>query len=301
MALGITDQPKIGVINQAINGGFDSKDPSGLSSARNPTYTPLMVESWAGGVVGQTINTSNFSKRSSPSPEDFEAIYTDARNDPFGAPVTGELSIVQGARHFGGHFSPAIGGQIVNEGDEFWTRFKIFIPSSFCAGYQLSVAEGSDGYGSTKLWRLGLDANGQRLTGQLAGFQNSQCGIDDVYIEYISAEIGASASYLFGGRATLTRDIWHDIVFKYLFSVTAGHVQLWHNGSFIGQTMDFQTLTFDGDDIHNITIGDVYNGNSQANNAFSMDQFIFTMDTPNTVDAGGRPTIHPETRVSDFV
>lgn len=280
-----------------IDGGYFSSTRPDDGDERNPTYTPIMAESWAGGTNGNTINTTNFNPRGSTS----TATYSNDITAPFGEATTGRFTIPEGDRNFGGNFADLFNGITVNEGDTMFIRWYNYFPSAFCAGYQLGTGEGSDGYGSTKWIRLGFAPTGQRLTFQLGNFSNSACAASH-NIHHISDEIGGSGQQSWGSTPTISRDAWVAMQMSIYFSTNSslGYSRLWVGSTYIGQTANFQTLPSSDNVLNDLTVGDYWNGASQAANTWYMDEIIVTTDTPNTTDAGGRPYIHPDTRVSDF-
>lgn len=291
------DKTLSGWYEHASTPKWDGTSPFTERSGVMPTYTPLMLETWSEGTNGNTISTSNFVPRGSTS----TATYTNAVTGPFGAPITGQFTIEEAGRNFGGSLAGGVGGTTCAEGTSMWIRVANRIPAEFCAGYQLSTGEGSDGYGSTKWIRLGFAPTGQRLTLQLSGFLDSACGTN-VSVGYISDEIGGSGPQYFPSSPVLARNTWNMIQIRIYFSTNAslGYAELWIDDTYIGQTGNFQTLPVGDDVLNDLTLGDYWNGASQADNTWQWDEIIVTQETPNTLDSGGRPYISELTQVSDF-
>jgi len=290
-----------GWVRQLVSPIYDGGNP--LSLRGTPTYTPLTKFNFA-GVNGAEISSTEFAGNSATT-------HSNAIAGPRGASTTGRHQIDLGASGYSGTYLEMAGIQTLHNSD-IWFSKAYYFPSSFCAGYQA----GGDGYGSTKWERLAYTAIGERITLQLAGFTEDACAIPALEFAHLSLEIdGPERIITYPTPGIIPRDKWV-ILCTHIHLATdgTGYVRGWFseaNGAgwdtiYLGQGLDvslsdvYQTLPAADNVLDSAGVGGYWNGNAYQATAWYTDELIISMQTPNTLDAGGRPFISPYTAVADY-
>ncbi|MBW2454024.1 MAG: hypothetical protein JRI68_05925, partial [Deltaproteobacteria bacterium] len=98
----------------------------------------------------------------------------------------------------------------------------------------------------------------------------------------------------------ITTGSWHYIQWHIHFATdSTSFIRFWLDDVFLGQ-VDEVTVSDPGNHIDFIRYGDYWNGSPHQDVVWYMDEVILSSETPDTVDAGGRPYIAPSTRVADW-
>jgi hypothetical protein len=187
------------------------------------------------------------------------------------------------------------------EGSNLWLRSYQYLPNNFCAGYQ----SGSDGYGDTKWLRIGFgregtDADAGRFTLQLSNFTADSCSTGPILSKATLEGFGGGSLAVFPSPKTIPLGQWSAIQFQIYFHPTNGFVRAWVGEDYAGEySINTMPLALDKG-IDSLVFGNYWNGKPAQDTELWTQDIIATVETPNTLDLGGRPFISPSSRSEDF-
>lgn len=263
-----------------------------------PTYTPLFLSNLTGGNVGDEPISSEWGFGQQASLK-----YSTDIAGPFGESKCGKLIIPGGGVYPQSYF---FGGGITSStfsltsGDNLWIRQYQRFTAGFCAAYSNTDASGMDGYGNTK-WFRGYFDDHPFWTFHLQNFSHQSCNVNGPRIGDIETDTGIDGFE--GAGVILTRDEWLAIQLHVRCSSVAANAfcRVWIGETFIGE-LSTPTMTTHpgGTSTCYIRLGDYWNGGSYQSSTVYLGDTIVTKQTPNTLDSGGRPFIHPLHKKADF-
>lgn len=271
---------------------------AGSGGPAAPTYTPLFRSNFTGGNVGDEPISSEWGFGQQASLK-----YSSDVAGPFGETKCGKLIIPGGGVYPSSYF---FGGGITSNtflltsGDDLWIRQYQRFRSSFCAAYSNSDASGMDGYGSTKWFRGYFDEH-PFWTFHLDNFGFRSCDASGPRIGDIETDTGIAGFEDAG--IILTRDEWLAVQLHVRCSSVAANAfcRVWIGSTYVGQ-LSTPTMTTHpgGTSTCYVRLGDYWNGGAYQTSTVDVGDTIVSKETPNTLDAGGRPYIHPLHRKADF-
>lgn len=256
-----------------------------------PTYKPAFTWSAANGTPGRTLDGLNALG---------DTRYSDDIRGPFGAPVSAKQSLRAGSMWFGAYLLDHLN---LREGDDLWVRIYQFFPESFCFSYGGGE---NDGWGATKWIRAQTSSGRSTIELGTAGTMNDPtyafkrnptCGTVTAMYGDINEMGAGNRPFPQYTSAPIVRGRWQAIQVHWRFGPN-GFVRGWVDDKYLGQSN--HTTLRSGARVEEIVYGDYWNGGIPKNQHFYFDEIIITTQQPNTVDDGGRPFIHPGTRVSSF-
>jgi hypothetical protein len=270
---------------------------SGGGSA--PTYTPWLKSVLGTGTVGANASNdfNNLSGRDTKVSNDITG--------PFGESQIVKVTADTGASgNFGGSLLSS--GVALSAGDQTWIRAYFYFPSTFCAG----DGGGGDGDGQIKWLRYEF-VSGSRLTAKIGGVSHNACTstASSPTMLGVASEIGTGSNNYLNTEVAIPRDQWVALQWHLTHGTTkaASDVEMWSGTTYLGHvTMDRDSsgggAQYPGSasDVAFIALGDYWNGDVHQTTSLYISNVIFTKQTPNTLDSGGRAYISPSTRISDF-
>lgn len=256
-----------------------------------PTYRPNLAWSAANGVAGRTLSGIEMQQGTA---------YSSDIPGPFGSAVTAKQTQTAGLLWFGGYPLKVS----LREGADLWIRIYQFFPNDFCFSY--GTAE-NDGWGATKWIRA--QTTGGRSTIEMGtagpldddryGFKRwPTCGTVTAMYGDINEMGAGNRPFPNYTSAPIVRGRWQAIQVQWHFSSSGGFTRGWVDDVYLGQSN--HTTLPSGAALEEIIYGDYWNGGAPKNQAFYFDEIVITTTAPNTLDSGGRPFIHPNTRVAHF-
>ena len=183
------------------------------------------------------------------------------------------------------------------------------IPSAFCAGWD------TGGWDNVKWLAFeiddGVESTGPRFTFQLGEFTEGACASSSVAPNTRLFTLEQSSTYspfsaqnqYFGSPVALPRDQWVALQVEIHYaSGTDGYLRVWLGETFIGEITGLTTFIASVENPFQLRLsnGLTWNGCSYQANTRYIQIPIGTIQTPNTLDSGSRPFIHPDHKLSDF-
>jgi hypothetical protein len=305
------------VITMALALGFSP----GVNAANppQPTYQPLYTADFEGGAVGNTVQ--ELSVATTPA----KTTYSNSIAGPFGGARVVKQTNTVGAKFFGGsltNFTPNL-----DVGDEVWVRWYEYFPDNGST-FMWANGDNVDGGSGAIKWMRFEYTNKARMTLEMNANPNCALpcasGKTDLRPKYV---IGENMGWLlYEGRhnpvqaymadysapaPSFSRGQWHAIqVYMRLSKGDIAHgdgnglIRVWVDNTLTGEfnrnTLPPVGHSSEGATIRSVWWGNYWNGGFPANQSWFLDEVIVTTDRPNTTDSGGRPFIHPQTRVADF-
>jgi hypothetical protein len=265
------------------------------SSGTAHSYTPFALSDCDDGAVGEpATGLDALADTLGPG-----TVYSDEQALD-GAGKSCKTFAEAGQSYFGGRFRTP--NMNVGDTGDLWIRQALYFPQGFCFGY----GAGGDGWGATKWIRVEFDDGnpstggpGSRLTLELGNFASNACNsateIWGAAREYAGTTNCQPASF-----PALETGAWRMVQWHTHFAADgSGFIRFWLDDEFLGQ-WDGQTLPSSLPKIDFVQYGDYWNGTPFQDVEWYMDDVIMSSETPDTLDAGGRPYISPQTRVSDW-
>lgn len=272
----------------------------GEGDARNPSYTPLYLASFAG-----VANESSISEMASSFAR---TQYSDDITGPHGENIVLRCEAIRGNANFGGTLGNYNAAPLdVSQGDEIFARMYNFFPADFCSGRGDFVG---DGWGVTKWFRLQWGEAGEttlsRITMQLSNFPLNACATAGSSPVFWGATFegftGTGQNQNPASQPVIARDAWHALQMSIYLHPTDGRIRFWLDDFFCGEITGINTLPNGVEfGLRRLTLGDYWNDGPNTDCEMFVQDVIVTKDIPNTVDSEGRPYIHPDTRATDFV
>lgn len=282
--------------------GFLVLRSSGVSAGPSaPTYVP-----WLKKVLAQsdTVSTPPFSDFNDIGDPGSDPNYRDTTvstdiTGPFGE--TGVIKVatrLTNNNNFGGSYLNS--GVALSAGNQTWIRGYYYFPTSWCAGN----AGGGDSDGEIKFMRYEF-ANGSRATAKLAGIGNNSCaaGASSPTMKGFITEIGTTQNNFAASPPVIPRDQWVALQWHITHGTSAGTsaLEMWVDSTYVGGiTVAGQFYPSSASDVDFMVLGNYWNGDPKQVTSFYHSNIIFTKQTPNTTDSGGRAFIHPLTKITDF-
>jgi hypothetical protein len=268
-----------------------------------PTYVPWLKSVLGTGTVGANASNdfNNLSGRDTKVSNDITG--------PFGeSQIVKVTSADFVSGNYGGSFLSS--GTTLAAGDVTWLRAYFYFPSSFCAGFKFNAGESGDGDGQLKFLRYDL-SNGQRITAKIGGLSHAACtsGSSSPTMLGVATEVGTGSNNYLSAEVPIARDQWVALQWKLTHGTTkaASDVEMWVGTTYLGHVVMDRDSSGGGQQypgttvsVNFIALGDYWNGLPQQSTFFYISNAIFTKQTPNTLDSGGRAYISPSTRISDF-
>lgn len=284
-----------------------------------PTYQPVYTADFESGAVGNAVQELAVS--TTPA----KTAYSNEIAGPFGGTRVVKQTNTAGAKFFGGNlhnFSPSL-----DAGDEVWVRWYEYFPDN---GRDFMWANGDnvDGGSGALKWMRFEYTNKARMTLEMNSTPNctAPCtnGMTSLAPDYMVGEnmgwllfegrhnpVQAFMSHFSSPVPKFSRGAWHAIqVYMRLSKGDSAHgdgnglIRVWIDDTLTGEfnrnTLPTVGHSSEGAKIRSVWWGNYWNGGFPVNQYWYMDEAIVTTDRPNTTDSGGRPYIHPQTRVADF-
>lgn len=264
-----------------------------------PDYNLLFSASFSGGVAGESPTP----QMSSPNSK---TIYSNDIAGPFGDTVCCKVTAEVDESFFGGTFFTSAAGISLAAGDVFRVRLYHYFPAAFCAG---GSTDGPEGASSHKKWlrfQWGPNGSGSRLTMQPGGFASGSCALAASGPSYGGMTLegfgGTASNHYVDDETVIPRDEWVAIQWSVYLHETNGYIRMWAGETFIGEITGINTLpdAVGSGLLEYLVLGDYWNGQPHETTSWYIDDLLLTKETPNTVDAGGRPYIAPSVRASHF-
>lgn len=262
-----------------------------------PTYTPVFKSNFTGGSVGSAPAASEWGFVQQNSLK-----YSNDVAGPFGESQCGKLIVPGGGLYpssyfFAGYIFPS--AISMADGDDLYIRVYHRITSSFCAAYS-NTSGTNDGYGNTKWFRGYFDGH-PFWTFHLENFSQQSCNASGPRIGDIETDTGVSGFE--GSGIVLARDQWFAMQIHVRNSSVAANAfcRVWIDYTYVGQ-LSTPTMTTHpgGTSSFELVLGDYWNGGSHQDSTIYLGDIIASKQTPNTLDSGGRPYIHPLHKKADF-
>lgn len=281
------------------------------------------MTNYSGGTIGtDPLTGGDWAASTTPAKTTYQLPSTYGITDPWGGNsqiIRQENGTVAGQTGFGGNIT-FLGG--LGEGDEVWVRWYEYFPTTF----MFANGDVNDGGSAALKWMRfqGTDVGAggaPRLT--YKPWATADCtwpcssGLTTYTPKDISGEnTGWDTRYPgrdwdFTGPPSFARGQWVATQVYLRLSkgdgtIDAGNglLRVWVNNTLIGETQR-NTLppvghVQEGSLLQSLWWGNYWNGGFPQFQSWYHDEVIVTTQTPNTVDSGGRPFIHPDTRVIDF-
>lgn len=212
-----------------------------------------------------------------------------------------EVSFLNGHSAFG--FTQDL-PQSVGPGETIWYRLYLYLPPTVSFSYGVSTSEGGDGFGWNKFLVLSpLGHGGPRMYVQPPSAHRADYGDANftgtgIFINHDS--MGDRYCYLRESGANpyrMPRGRWFALQMAWQIRTdSTAYVRVWSDNEFVGECQGAGRVA-PGYKVQSFGIGDYWNGTSwigpKATASFYVDNIVITKQPPNTVDAGGRPFIHP--------
>jgi hypothetical protein len=274
----------------ATDTGFISVTDNDAAGPPAPTYTPMLKEDFETWTLGQAYDGSI----QNPA-------VIDNLNYSSGTQSV-KSNFVHNTKPFGGSIVMSSSAGI---GDDVWVRAKFYLPST-CS---FSYGDAGDGFGYMKF--ISIHGNSGALYCQLESPYKAVPG-DANFATHNLASIGdwGLVSCTGMGGVDVPMDQWFSMQIQFHIQqdgVGDSYERIWIDEQYLGQCTHSSPSTTgvpSGTTFNQFRLGDIVNGAAWiaggATNEFWMDDIIVTKQTPNTLDSGGRPFIHPLTKVSDF-
>lgn len=258
-----------------------------------PTYTPWLLSALSSGTNGANASNhfNNLSGRDTKMSNDIAG--------PFEESLVVKVTAATGASgNYGGSYLNS--SVALSAGDETWIRKYCYFPSGFCAG----CGGGGDFDSTLKFLRYQF-VNGDRVTAKLGGFTNGSCAssASAPTMRGVASEIGVDGNNYDASPIVIPRDQWVALQWHLTHGTTTGAsaLEMWVNEEYSG-SITIEGIHYPGSasNIDYLVEGDYWNGDVQESTFYYLSNIVATKETPNTLDGGGRPFIHPDHAVADF-
>lgn len=261
-----------------------------------PTYAPLFISNLTGGNVGNAPISSEWSFVQQNSIK-----YSSDVPGPFGESKCGKLIVPGGGVYpssyfFAGYIHPET---TLTSGEDLYVRVYQRFTSSFCAAYS-NTSGTNDGYGNTK-WFRGYFNDHPFWTFHLENFSFRSCNPSGPRIGDIETDTGIAGFESSG--VILNRDEWIAMQLHVRCSSVAANAfcRVWLGETYLGQLSTPTMTTHPGGTTRfSLVMGDYWNGGAHQTSTVYLGDIIVSKQTPNTLDSGGRPFIHPSHKKADF-
>jgi hypothetical protein len=281
-----------------------------------PAYTPLFKADFENSTVGNSVQ--EFANSSTPA----KTTYDNSITGPFGGQRVVRQENTSNNKSFGGNihnFSPALG-----VGDEVWVRWYQYFPSGFVFANSTNGDNNGSG-GKVKWMRFQLGTGGgARMTFKPRATPSCTAPCSNGKTDFEPAHVSGEGMGWqlnegrhnqrdpnFSNPPSIGPGQWHAVQMYLRLSKGDvpngdgnGLIRVWVDDTLIGE---FQRNTLppvghanEGLKLRSIWWGNYWNGGLPQDQHWYTDEMIITSDKPDTLDSGGRPFIHPQTRVADF-
>ncbi len=265
------------------------------SAGGGASYTPQKLISFESGVLGAQAQGANSFVSAHAN-----TLFSDAVSGPFGG---SRVCKIEGQNVGGTVFGGVLSEPNVRpaEGSGIWIRIWHHFPSTFCfQNNGLTINNDADAWGGTKWIRVQWGGGTTRMTFQMSNYSSTTCNTYGEMYGATNEGIGADIIQNFPSQLQVARGGWRCLEWHVHFSESAavGYIEGWVDGAHCGRKM---CVTMPASlNLTEIHYGDYINGGHILNNPWYIDEGIITLQTPDAIDAGGRPFIGTTRSVGDF-
>lgn len=261
-------------------------DGHGDGAVPAPTYTPLVVEDFEEGTDEQDAGW--------PATTGGPMAYDTERFRSGGTSI--RVSFRHGANGYGGYRDLP---RPVAPGETVWYRVRLFLPATLSLSYGDTSG---DGFGWNKFLVMARPGHGSpRMYVQPRSPFKVDHGDPEFYGTglYVNHDgLGDAYCRLMEETYTFPRDRWFALQMAWHVATDgSAWIRVWSDDEFLGECPGAGAVP-DGYVVQSWGIGDYWNGGAwiqgDSTGDFWLDDVVLTAETPNTVDVGGRPFVHPD-------
>ncbi len=186
----------------------------------------------------------------------------------------------------------------ISPGETVWYRTRLFIPATTSFSYGDTSG---DGFGFNKFLVLSRKGHaGARMYVQPKSAYKIDfggAGFEGTGLRVNHDSLGDAYCTLMAQSYALPRDRWFALQMAWHVATDASAwIRVWSDETFVGECAGAGVVPADYA-VQSFGIGDYWNGGAWIEGGstadFWMDDLVVTKETPNTLDDGGRPFIHP--------
>ncbi len=251
-----------------------------------PVYAPLVVEDFEEGADEQDAGW--------PATTGGPMAYDTAHSASGDTSI--RVSFRHGANGYGGYRDLPVA---VGPGETVWYRVRLFLPATLSLSYGDTSG---DGFGWNKFLVMARPGHGSpRMYVQPSSPYEVDYGDPGFYGTglYVNHDgLGDAYCRLLEETYTFPRDRWFALQMAWHVATDgSAWIRVWSDDEFLGECAGAGEVP-DGYVVQSWGIGDYWNGGAWIQGGstgdFWLDDVVVTAETPNTIDAGGRPFVHPD-------